>query len=161
MKTYLTILLILLGELSFAQICFCDKDSILNELISCDTIQFDNQTKLYWNFNCDSSWLTFESPENKKEIILSLGDGLQYYTGRIGFIDFQEYKNTFLVQNDVISGCCSPSDFYLFDKVTGQLKKHIGRLIYYSEDKNIPIIVSLTGSSYDTTVISDYNSLTI
>lgn len=161
MKRLLLTLIFLWTTFVFGQNCNCETNTLLSEIISCDTVKFDNKASLYWSFNCDSSWLTFESPAHKKEIIFSLGDGLQDMTGRLGYIYAQEYKNTFLIQNNVISGCCSPSDYYLFDKETGELKAGLGRLIFYSQDKKSPFTIGVTSSTYDTTSVSDYNSLTI
>jgi len=161
MKLIFCFLFSLITYYSFGQTCNCDDDSLLNEIISCDTIHFENGAELYWNFNCDSSWLTLLTPTRSKQIIFSLGDGLQELTGRIGYVEFYEYKSTFLVQNNVISGCCAPPDFYLYDKTTGQKIKELGRIIYLSEDRKYPIIISITNSSYDTSKIADLNSLTI
>jgi len=146
---------------AFGQNCRCDTDTLLSEIISCDTIKFDNKAALYWSFNCDSSWLTFKSPTNKEEIIFSLGEGLQNMTGRLGYIYAQEYKKAFLIQNNVISGCCSPPDFYLYDKKTGELKANLGRVVFYSENKRKPFVIAVTNSNYDTTTVASYNSLTI
>jgi hypothetical protein len=134
---------------------------MLKHIIDCDIIKFDNNTRLYWNFDCDSSWLTFENLKHKKEILYSLGEGLQNYTGRLGYSYAQEYKNRFLIKNRVISGCCAPMDFYLFDKSTGRLRKNLGKLIFYSQKKTLPFVISLTNSSYDTAMIIDYNSLSV
>lgn len=82
-------------------------------------------------------------------------------TGRLGYIYAQEYKRTFLIQNNVISGCCSPPDFYLYDKETGDLKVNLGRLIFYSEDKKNPFAIGVTNSNYDTASVTNYNSLTV
>jgi hypothetical protein len=162
MRTFVTVLGLLLGTFSFGQNrCFCDKDTLLKEIIDCRVIKFDNKAKIYWSFNCDSSWLTFESSTHKKVIIFSLGDGLQNYTGRLGYSYAQEYKNKFLIQNRVISGCCAPLDFYLFNKSTGQLKKNLGKLIFYSQDKKLPFVISLKNSSYDTTLVLDDNFLSV
>lgn len=143
--------------------CNCELDSFLVDRINCDTIHFDNKSKLYWSFNCDSSWLTFENSKHFKDVIFSLGDGLQDYTGRLGYSYVQEYKNTFLIQNDVISGCCSPPEFLLFDKITGKEIENIGIVLFVIPDKNIPLIISLTNSNYDTTKNKhfDGNSLSI
>jgi len=132
---------------------------MLNEIINCDTIKFDNRAKLYWNFNCDSSWLTFESPKHLKDIIFSMQ--LVAYTGRLGFSYVQEYKHKFLIQNNVISGCCDPPEFYLFDKTSGQIKDSLGHIIYYSDKKRLPFIIGLTESNYDTILKDNYSSLTI
>lgn len=143
------------------QNCECEKDSILKDLISCDTIKFDNNTNLYWSFNCDSSWLNFLDNQGNRKIIFSLGDGLVNLTGRLGYIYAFEYDNTFLIQNNVISGCCSPPTFFLYDKSTGNLKKRLGRIIFYSKDRVDPYIISITNSNYDSTNTGIYNSLTV
>ncbi|MBK7763858.1 MAG: hypothetical protein IPI46_10880 [Bacteroidetes bacterium] len=116
---------------------------------------------MYWSFNCDSSWLTFESPSKNREILFSLGDGLQSMTGRLGYVFAQEYKNHFLIQNNVISGCCSPPDFYLYDKHTGKLKEELGCILFYGKDKKLPFIISVSNSNYDTLSNLDYNSIIV
>jgi hypothetical protein len=143
------------------QDCECEKDSILKDLISCDTINFDNNTNLYWSFNCDSSWLNFLDKFGNRKVIFSLGDGLVNLTGRLGYIFAFEYDNTFLIQNNVISGCCSPPTFYLYDKSTGYVKKKLGRIIFYSKDRFKPYIISITNSNYDSTNTGVYNSMTV
>ena len=154
MKAFVTAIGLLVWAVSFGQNCFCAKDTMLKEIINCDKIKFDNSARLYWDFNCDSSWLTFESPTHKKTIIFSLADGLQNLTGRLGYIYAQEYKDNFLIQCNVISGCCKPPDFYLFDKATGHIKDSLGAIIFYSDDKKLPFIISLT-NNYN--FISIYN----
>lgn len=141
--------------------CYCEKISYLKEIINCNYIHFDNKSKLYWSFNCDSSWLTFENAEQKKEILYTFGDGTLELTGRIGFRYVDEYKTTFLIQNDVISGCCTPPEFLLFDKYTCKLIENLGKFVFYSEDKRLPLVVGLTGSGYDIIKNFDGNSLTI
>lgn len=143
--------------------CYCEKISYLKEIINCNYIHFDNKSKLYWSFNCDSSWLTFENSEQKKEILYTFGDGTLELTGRIGFRYVDEYKTTFLIQNDVISGCCQPSEFIQFNKQTGKIEKNLGNILYYSDDKKLPFAISLTNSSYDDNKYQyfDGNSLTI
>lgn len=161
MKVITTIFCLLLWAFSFGQKCICENDSSLSEIISCDTTEFDNASRIYWAFNCDSSWLTFESQTGQKEILFSLSDGLQNLTGRLGYIYAQEYKHTFLIQNNVISGCCTPPDFYVFDKTTGQVKDSLGSILYYSPDKKFPIIISITNNSNRKKVTNRYNSLSI
>lgn len=162
MKTVITILSFIYSVIAYGQSCICDNDSLLRDIISCTPVRFDNKATLSWNFNCDSSWLTFKSPRGQKQVIFSLGDGLQNLTGRLGFIYIREYKNTFLIQNNVISGCCSPPEFFLYDKWTGTLRKSLGRIIFYSKDRSLPIIISVTNSNYNTSLAAQrYTSLTI
>ena len=142
----------------FGQNCFCDKDTLLKELIHCDVTTFDNKAKIYWNFNCDSSWLTFERPTREKIVIFSLSDGLQNMTGRLDFTYAQEYKSTFLIRNFVISGCCDPPEYYLFDKTNAQIRDSLGCILFYGESKKLPFIIGFTGSKY---AINDYRTVSI
>ena len=158
MRALLTVFGLLNWTLSFGQNCFCDKNTMLKEIINCDKIKFDNKSSLYWSFNCDSSWLTFESPTHQKDIIFSLGDGLQELTGRLGYIYATEYRHTFLIQCNVISGCCTPPDFYLFDKTTGQIKDSLGTIIFYSADKKLPFVLSI---KYSETDANNFNFISI
>lgn len=161
MKTLLLLLLLYASAIVRGQTCTCDQNTMLKENISCKPKYFDNNSKLFWNFNCDSSWLTFEASTGKQKIIFSLGDGLVGLTNRLGYVDFTEFRTTFLITNSVISGCCAPHDYYVYDKTSGNLIKYLGRAIYISQDKKIPIVVSITKSNYDTISKTDYNSLTI
>lgn len=61
----------------------------------------------------------------------------------MGYVNWIEYKNTFLIQNNLISGCCDPPEYILFYKKNGVLKKEIGRIIFYSENLKFPYVVTL------------------
>ncbi len=121
MKTLLFTIGLFYSILTCGQNCRCDKDTMLKELISCKPYIFKNNAKLFWSFNCDSSWLTFQNPKGHKKIISSLSDGFVDLTTRIGHIYFTEYRTSFLFTNAVISGCCDPVDYYLYDKTSGNL----------------------------------------
>jgi len=150
-----------LSSIIWGQNCHCTQDTILKERISCKPIIFNNHSKLFWSYNCDSSWLTFKGPTGKPKVIFSLGGGLVELTTRLGYIDFTEFKSTFLVTNNVISGCCDPQDYYVHDKPSGYLIKYLGRAIFVSEDKHLPFVVSITNSNHDKISKVGYNSLTI
>jgi hypothetical protein len=161
MRTITTLsILILFCSSLIGQDCLCKNDSLLTDIISCDTISFDHGVKLYWSFNCDSSWLTHKNSQGKKTIIFSLGVDLVYMTGRLGYVDFIEYKDVFLVQNNVISGCCTPAEFYVYDKYSGELKYKVGRLIYYSTDISKPFLIGFTENTEDS-LLGVYDFLTI
>jgi hypothetical protein len=134
---------------------------MLKEYISCKPTIFENKAKFFWSFNCDSSWLTFESSKRKRKRIFSLGDGLVSLTTRLGYMYWTEFNKTFLITNHVISGCCDPVDYYLYNKTSGDLIKYLGRAIYVSDNKKLPFVVSITNSNYDTISRIDYNSLSI
>lgn len=142
--------------------CFCEKDSTLADFVICDTTEFDNKARIFWNFDCDSAWLSFQSPKGDIEEIFTLSDGMQNLATRLGYSYVAEFNKHFLIQNNVISGCCSPPDYRLFDKSTGVELRNLGRIIYYSDDRSSPFIISFTGSNYEEDlVVGYYDSLTI
>lgn len=141
-----------------AQECNCIKDSTLKEVVNCKPYVFDNGARLFWSFNCDSSWLTYKN-DSKKEVLFSME--LVGYTERLGYSFAFEYDKTFLIRNEVISGCCDPAEFIIFNKYTGALIKHLGRILYYSKNKSFPYVIALTNSKYDFEKSYPYNSLSI
>ncbi len=159
MKLLLAILMLIALKPVAAQNCKCDRDSV-NLNINCDTILFDNHAMLYWNYNCDSSWLTFKNQDNKV-VLFSLGAELMWYTGNIGYSHFIEYKSMFLGVYQTISGCCSPPDYYLHDKTSGKLIRYLGPAIFASADKNFPYVVSFANSPNLDSMDLDYNTLVI
>ncbi len=161
-KLLFTIILILTVKTGNSQQCNCDQNPELKETISCRALHLKNHAKIYWQYNCDSSWLVFEN-RRKKEILYSLEAGLIGYTEKLGYSYAAEYKSTFLIRNNVISGCCDPSEFILFDKENGKEKINMGRLIFYSEVSNHPIVVYFENSNYQPFNGSkiDHNNLTL
>src|SRR5688572_19044621 len=90
----------------YGQNCSCKEEPDLKEIISCRKTVFSNGAKLYRQFNCDSSWLTFESKQGRKTILYSLEAPLVNYTNRLGYQFVTENKSSFLIMNRLISGCC-------------------------------------------------------
>jgi len=143
---------------ALGQQCQCITDSSLSEAVTCYTVRFSNHAKLYRQFNCDSSWLTFESSRGTKTILYSLDDGLIGYTEKLGYQYATEYKATFLVQNNLISGCCTPPEYLLFNKSTGKVIKNLGRLIFYSEDVKFPLVVYIEDTVFSRLKFYDVNT---
>jgi hypothetical protein len=141
--------------------CKCASDSDMENRISCEVTHFRNHTKLYWQYNCDSSWLVFQKRNGQKEILMSFEKEMMDFTERLGYNYVAEYKFTFLVQHNVISGCCAPPEFILFDKQTGVCQRNLGPLVFYSEDPKYPYVVFFNGNQYANNEKSDYNSLII
>ena len=65
------------------------------------------------------------------------------YTGRLGFAEWREYKNSFIVEYHNISGCCEPYEYILYDKNNGKKIANLGREIYRSEIKKYPYFVTI------------------
>lgn len=140
MKLLLTLILILLTSSANAQDCACGCDTLELDLF-CDTVEFDNGARIYWNFNCDSSWILFKNQDTSL-VLSSMEKEIMELTGRLGYGDFIEYNSVFLGVFETISGCCTPPDYYVHDKSNGRLKKYLGSAIFVSDDKKFPYVVS-------------------
>lgn len=141
MKYFFIVILTITYYNAKAEDCFCEKDSIYNNFINCEPKILDNGAKIYWSFNCDSSWLTFEN-KGEKLILQSFEEQIIEFTTRIGYISFQEFDNTFLFESQRISGCCVPSEFYLHDKESGMVINDLGTGIYSASEPEYPFFIS-------------------
>ena len=113
MKIALIITFSIISQFCFGQNCNCKTRPELKEIISCEKTFFKNGAKIYRQYSCDSSWVVFESKSKKKKILFSIDDKqLIEYTGKLGFAEWFEYKNSFLVEYHTISGCCDPYEIY-------------------------------------------------
>ncbi|MEO9257834.1 MAG: hypothetical protein ABI207_05590 [Crocinitomicaceae bacterium] len=110
----------------------------------CDTTVFTNGSKLYYQWNCDSTWLTFE---NKEKIILkSCLDSDPILCSRIGLNFIKEYPNYLLfVYKWASSGSWSP-DLVFIDKENVQEKNRIssGQFVWGDTDENYALYFSDT-----------------
>lgn len=133
---------VIVKKLNSSKNCNCDENPKLKDLISCDTTVFTNGAKIYRQYNCDSSWLVFQ---NKKIIksIFSLDKDLIELTDKLGYVEWDEYENSILIENKTISGCCQPYEYDLFDKENGDLIKKLGKDIYIGEPYKDSFFVSL------------------
>lgn len=129
--------------------CFCENDSLINDYtVSCDTTTFNNNTKLYWQFNCDRIWLTLENEIGQQTIIDTVPIGLYAYTYRLGFHLIKEFDKTILFR----SGCpaTGPCVYTLIDKYTGRKVEEFDQLICIEteDDKyNFDFIVYLSDTT--------------
>jgi hypothetical protein len=141
MKYSLILLFGIFHLTGFSQQCDCEERPELKGIISCDKIIFTNQSKLYRQYSCDSSWLSFESRSGSIRILFSLERDLIELTERLGYQYVSEFQNAFLIKNRVVSGCCQPAEFLLFDKENGKLIKDFGTILRYSADMDSNVIV--------------------
>jgi len=100
--------------------------------VSCDTLVFENSSKLYWQYDCDSVWLTLEDLSGDKIIIDQVPLELSELTYRLGYHLIKEFKNTLLFRH----GCpaTGPCYYKLLDKTTGSTLKEFGQLICIDTD---------------------------
>lgn len=143
MKITVIIILSIISQLCFGQNCNCNIRPELSEIISCKKTIFKNGAKIYREFNCDSSWVTFENIKKRKKVLFSLDKELIELTGRLGFANWIEYKKYFIVEYHTVSGCCDPYEFKLFDKANGKKIADLGREIFHSENEKYPFFVTI------------------
>jgi hypothetical protein len=154
MKIFITFIFASCLSFCKAQTCICNRLPELSDFVDCKGITFSNNAKVYWQYNCDSSWFVFENKNIKKTIYSLEMIGL---TGRIGYSYITEYTQTFLIQNRLISGCCQPPEFILFDKTTGREIENLGQLLFYSEDKNYPFVVNIS-DNFDYLIVTNFET---
>ena len=147
MRYLLILLLFSISSRSFGQSCSCATNPQLKEIINCDTTFLNNKVTLYWQFNCDSSWLIFENQSGLKKVLYSLESPLIELTERLGYRFTWEYQKSFLIQNNLISGCCTPPEYLLFSKEKGTLITNLGPLIYYGEERNNNFVIYFTNKA--------------
>jgi hypothetical protein len=95
--------------------------------VSCDTKTLSNNSKLYWQYNCDRIWLTLENPRGEKFVIDEFGVELYAYTYRLGYHLIKEFEESLLFR----SGCPAngPCRYMLIDKDKGKKIKEFDQLI--------------------------------
>lgn len=132
----------------------------MKEIISCDTTLFENGSKLYRQFNCDSSWLIFESKDGLMRIIHSLDKEIIELTGRLGYQFVKEYKTTLLFENRQSSGGGLPTNFELINKDNGKVIEEFGTIIYYSDKASDNYVLYLSSDSLDTLTLYNIDNRT-
>ncbi|MBB2144220.1 hypothetical protein GM921_01870 [Pedobacter sp. LMG 31464] len=117
--------------------CSCEVDSIKNEnTTTCDTTILENKSKLYYQFNCDSIWLTLENKLGEKKIIYSEKENFDNFfqiQWRLKYVLKKEYRKYLLFRSSCPAN--GPCNFVLIDKSTGKVKKEFGELIYDHDKK--------------------------
>jgi hypothetical protein len=130
MKYILIIFIILTSFSGFSQVCGCAEKPEFTGVIPCDTILIDSQSRLYRQFSCDSSWITFENNTTGKRILYTLQKNDIEYTGKMGYQYGGAFKKVFLIRNKYTKDL--PPEYILFDKSTGKPAKKIGAILYFS-----------------------------
>ncbi|WPO91659.1 hypothetical protein [Chryseobacterium sp. YR459] len=140
----LSFILILFFFLSWVdgQKCNCLKKTELKNLISCQPTQFQNGARIYWEYDCNTSWITFQKGNIKKKIF-ELEKEFIELTGRLGYRSWTEYKTSFLIENSLVSGCCQPAEYILYNKNTGKKITSLGTIISINDKKDHPYIITL------------------
>lgn len=102
-----------------SKFCNCEKDTLINRYISCDTFILKNKNLLYYHFDCDSVRLFIEDKNAKKYIVNAQTNELYPYHHRLAYRLLKEYDKYLLFRY----GCAASSatcGFSLVDKNNGK-----------------------------------------
>lgn len=145
MKQLLIVIFSLFLHLVYSQNCGCSKKPELKNLISCQATVFKNKAKIYWEYNCNASWITFQKGKIRRKIY-SLDKNTMEFTTRLGYIQWTEYKNSFLIENSKASGCCDPHEYILYSKETGKKIAELGTAIFSDDSSKNPYVLTMSGN---------------
>ncbi|MFM2388391.1 MAG: hypothetical protein RL660_3148 [Bacteroidota bacterium] len=120
----------------------CEELATYIKCIDTTTTVLDIGTKLFWNYNCDSIWLTYINCK-KDKVVLDNWHESQILSVKLGLCFLQEYQSKMLFQRAVISGCCDLPNKIIYDKASGKVLKNIGPAIWYSKDKKYPLLICI------------------
>lgn len=121
-----------------------------DEAAQCDTTILKDGSFLYYQFNCDSVWLTMEN-KNLKTIIFSMGAGFAPLTYRLGYQFVREFDKSILFR----FGCAAngPCGHVLVDKNTGREIRRLGELVYKGIEPGAPFVVYFQAGGADSLTI--------
>lgn len=113
--------------------CHCDKNTLMNTAtVSCETRVLKNNVKLYWQYNCDKIWFTFQTIKGRKITLDEVPVEFYGYTYRLGYHFVKEFDKSILFR----SGCPAngPCIYTLIDKTTGRKIEEFRQLICINGD---------------------------
>lgn len=148
------LILYFINIISYGQNCNCKTYPELQNIISCKPYLFDNGNQINWNYDCNGSQLIFQN-NNGKKILYELESNLMDLTGRLGYTNWREFENFFIMTNKVASGS-QPEEFILFDKNSGEIIKQFG----YEIDENEKYIYFLNYIKEDNLNIIEFEKNT-
>jgi hypothetical protein len=107
--------------------CACDSISSEAFQLDCNKRKLGNGALLFYQFNCDSIWLTLQNARGKTRVLYSIPTRLHDYHDRVGWVFYREYRDALLFRKDCVppTGC----DFFLVDKTTGHTRLELGEII--------------------------------
>lgn len=119
----------------------------------CDTTHFSNGAKMYYLWNCDSTWLTFE--KNEKVILKSCPDFEPILCERIGLNLIKEYPNYLLFIHKWASSSSWSPDFVFINKETGHEDKRIVKDLFVWVDSDEDYVLYFSNATFSELVFLD------
>jgi len=141
--------------------CGCTKQKIdLEEPISCDPIVFKNGSKLHWQWNCDSIWLTFENRQTLIQNTIRTCEIADINLCRkIGLVFLKEYPHYLLFKDVLIPDSNSPADIIFFSQENGDETRRIHKDLIVRNDADNDYLLYFSDASYKKLVYLNYNKV--
>ncbi|MDI1233281.1 MAG: hypothetical protein PSX81_03245 [bacterium] len=142
-----------------SQSCNCLKDSTLAySMPSCDTIQFKNGSLIYWQFDCDFAWLTFETVQGTKEVIDNFDSNLGELIDKLGLEFEAEYKAGFLMERPTCSGSDCPMIYQWMNANTGKTEKYFENVIEVYKDSIHHFMINFKDEEWNSILVFDMDN---
>ncbi len=90
-----------------------------------DTMSTVTGSMIYWQYNQDSSWLTFEDINGVKKMLNTMYCPMMGYSYKLGMQRYDVYPKYAVFYEELISGCCTPPNVVFLDNSTAKELKRI------------------------------------
>lgn len=94
-----------------------------------DTMSTAKGSMIYWQYNQDSSWLTYEDINGVKTMLNTMYCPMMHYSYQLGMQRYDVYPKYAVFYEELISGCCTPPNVVFLDNSTA---KELRRIDSYS-----------------------------
>ena len=133
--------------------CSCINASF--NLVECDTTHYVTGSKTYWQWACDSAWLTFETKQGVKRIMQSFyGENIPK-SQNIGPRFIKELSNKLWFKQQKVSGCCYPPSHFLLDSRNGSTIFNLPEKLFVHENTEKELLFYFKDTTYQ--VLTLYN----
>lgn len=133
--------------------CSCENASF--NLVRCDTTHYTTGAKTYWQWTCDSAWLTFETKKKGKKTIQSFHGEYIPKSQNIGPRFIKELSNKLWFKQQKISGCCYPPSHFILDSKNGNILFNLPEKLFVHENTEKNLLFYFKDTTYQ--VLTLYN----
>jgi hypothetical protein len=129
--------------------CFCSQDTSLSEQINCDTIELKSGSRIFYQFNCDSSWLTFQNRTGLNTVLFSLDTALIGLTYKLAWHVERDYEHYVLFVARATSGLPTTLVYQLLDKQSSSVTEEFGQVVYCETSSSCDFLLYVPDSADD------------
>lgn len=139
--------------LSTPQTSYCGCKEVSYSFLSCDTTYITSKTILFWQWNCDSSWLTLQQKGKAQTILDVLEREKMPKSSSIGMHYIKKIGPSLWLKKQEVSGCCYPPTHSFFNLKRMKESFHIDKKLFVWENLDLNYLVHFEDTSYQTLVL--------